>query len=259
MKTADLPLIEQVNSSSPMETLPMVQMGTAVTPMDMIDRAIQNGSSVEILERLFSLQERYEKNQARKAFDNAMAAAKAEIPVILKNKQVGFDSKKAGASRTDYMHEDLAQIARQINPILSKHGLSYRFRTSSNVNEPVFVTCIVSHEAGHSEENTLSAGRDESGNKSPIQGVGSTVSFLQRYTLKASLGLAAAADDDGKAAGAPGVITDDQADQIRTLITEVKADLTKFLEYIKAESISDIPASKFKNAVAALEAKRAKA
>lgn len=64
----------------------------------------------------------------------------------------------------------------------------------------VTVTCIISHRDGHFEENTLSAGRDESGNKNSIQAVGSTLTYLQRMTLKASLGLAASDDDDGASA-----------------------------------------------------------
>ena len=57
----------------------------AVTPMDMIDRAISSGANVETLEKLLALQERWEANQGRKAFDHAIAAAKAKLPAIVKN------------------------------------------------------------------------------------------------------------------------------------------------------------------------------
>ena len=57
-------------------TTDVVEKQTApVTPMEMLDRAVSNGASVETLERLMNLQERWEANQARKAFDDAMAAA----------------------------------------------------------------------------------------------------------------------------------------------------------------------------------------
>src|SRR5262249_51399435 len=137
-----------------------------------------------------------------------------EIPTIRKNRQVGFESKKAGASRTDYRHEDLAEIARTIDPILSKHGLSYRWRTTSVPNEPVTVVCVVSHRDGYSEENTLCAGRDDSGNKNSIQAIGSTITYLQRYSLKAALGLAASNDDDGDTSDNSDAISDEQAEQI---------------------------------------------
>src|SRR5690242_5808471 len=99
----------------------------AITPMDMLNNAVERGADITVLEKLMALQERWEANQARKAFDEAMAAAKAEIPTIRKNRTVDFTSTKG---RTHYRHEDLAEIAETVNPILSKHGLSYRFRTS---------------------------------------------------------------------------------------------------------------------------------
>lgn len=227
----------------------------AITPMEMLDRAITSGASVETLEKLMSLQERWEKNQARKAFDDAMAAAKAEIPVISKNRTVDFTSSKG---RTHYRHEDLAEVARTVNPILSKHGLSYRFKTQSAPNEPIVVTCIVSHRLGYFEENTLTAGRDDSGNKNHIQQIGSTLTYLQRMTLKAALGLAAAEDDDGqKSEETSGPISQDQAKAIRDLIEATGTDIAKFCEYLKVDAIPDIPASEFPRVVAMLEKKRA--
>lgn len=234
---------------------PEAIQNTALTPMDMVGRAVASGASIEVVEKLMALHERWEANQGRKAFDEAMSAAKAEIPVIFKSREVDFTSAKG---RTHYRYEDLAEIAKTINPILGKHGLSYRFRTTSPANEPVTVTCIVSHRQGYSEENTLSAGRDDSGNKNSIQAIGSTLTYLQRMTLKAALGLAASSDDDGKAAEAVETITDDQVNTLRDLIEEVGADLPKFCAYLRVEALADIRQSDFKRAVTALEAKRAK-
>ena len=232
---------------------------SVLTPMDMIDRAVSSGAGIETLEKLMALQERWEANQARKAFDEAMAAAKAEIPTIVKNRVVDFTSQKG---RTNYRHEDLGEIAKTVDPILSRHGLSYRFRTTSALNEPVTVTCIVSHRMGHSEENTLCAGRDDSGNKNSIQGVGSTITYLQRYTLKAALGLAASNDDDGKAAGVDqggGFITQDQIKHLTDLAADVGADITRACKYLNITSLSELPASQFARAVRSLEAKRGQA
>lgn len=182
------------------QTLEPVQSNLpALTPMGMLEKALTSGASVEVMEKLMGLQERWEVNQARKAFDNAMADAKAEIPVIVKNQQVGYENKSGGA-KTSYRHEDMAQIARTIDPIIAKHGLSYRFRTTSEAAR-VIVICVVSHRDGHSEKNSLSSGHDDSGGKNAIQGLGSALTYLQRYSLKAAFGLAASADDDGILAG----------------------------------------------------------
>ena len=232
-----------------------------LTPMDMLNKAVSQGAGLDVLERLMALQERWESNQARKAFDEAMANAKAEIPTIVKNRHVGFESRKPGAAKTDYRHEDLAEIARTIDPILGKHGLSYRFKTTSEVNQPIVVTCKISHRDGHFEENTLIAGRDDSGNKNSIQAIGSTVTYLQRYTLKAELGLAASNDDDGRSAGkedTPPSITQDEADNLRLLIEDVGANLPIFLKYYKIERLEDLPSATLARAIANLESKRAK-
>lgn len=231
-----------------------VHLPAAATPMEMLHRAVSQGASVEVLEKLLALQERWEAGQARRAFDAALAAAKAEIPTVFKNREVDFTSAKG---RTHYRYEDLGEIARTIDPVLAARGLSYRFRTSSSPNEPITVTCILSHRDGHSEENTLTGGRDDSGNKNHLQAIGSTISFLSRYALKAALGLSASEDDDGRAAGSDtSFITDEQAASLRSVAEEVGADLVKFCQYLRVDSIPAIPASQFRRAMMALEAKR---
>jgi hypothetical protein len=226
---------------------------SAVTPMAMLNRALASGASMEVMEKLMNLHERWEATQARKAFDNAMSAAKAEIPVIQKNRTVDFTSPKG---RTHYRHEDLAEVARTVSPILARNGLSYRFRVTSALNEPVTVTCVVSHRDGHFEETTLSAGRDESGNKNSIQAVGSTLTYLQRMTLKAALGLAASDDDDGKAAGSAETISLEQVEELVALADEVGADKEAFCRYFKVGGFADIPTKEFPRAVAACRKRR---
>lgn len=230
-----------------------------MTPMAMVQYVIQSGQPIEVVREMVALAKEIKREQAREAFDAAMAAAKAEIPTITKNRLVDFTGKTG--IRTHYRHEDLGEIARTIDPILAKHGLSYRFRTHSPIGEPVTVTCIVSHREGHSEENTLVGPRDDSGNKNPIQSIGSTITFLQRYTLKPALGLAASNDDDGKASSQTvddGPITEEQATTIRALIEETETDIAKFCELMKVESIPELPASQFARVIASLEAKKRK-
>lgn len=229
------------------------ERSSAVTPMEMLDRAVSSGASVETLSRLMELQERWEANQARKAFDEAMAAVKANMPRIVKTKKVDFTT---GRGRTNYQYEDLASIMDQIGPVLSKHGLSVRYRTSAEPEKPISVTCIISHRLGHSEENTLMAGKDDSGNKNSIQAIGSTVTYLQRYTLKAALGLAAAADDDGSKSDQKQdeakTITEAQQSVVRDLIEQGKLEIEQFCKFWKVEAIAELPMAKFNDVVASL-------
>lgn len=166
-----------------------------ITPAAMIQQALANGSGVDVMEKLLALQERYDAFQARKAFDDAMANLRSKMPTIIKTQQADF-----GAGSAAYKYEDLSAVTEVLSPLMAEVGLSFRWRTQSN-EKGVSVACIISHRDGHSEETTLSSGFDTSGKKNPIQALGSAVTYLQRYTLKAAIGIAAAKDDDGNAAG----------------------------------------------------------
>lgn len=229
----------------------VAQSPSAMTPMDMIAVAVQSDASIEKLDKLMALQERYEANQGRKAFDNAMAAAKADIPVIIKSREVDFTTQKG---RTHYHYEDLAVIAETINPILAEHGLSYRYRTGEDDGR-VSVTCIISHRDGYSEETTLSANPDQSGNKNNIQAVGSTITYLQRMTLKAGMGLAAAKDDDGQTSEQAAPITDKQYDLLISEAERVEANLPLFERMLGVERLADLPSDKFEYALTKLAMK----
>lgn len=239
------------------EPLPPVTYGaTPLTPMAMMGHALMNGASIETIKEIRALQKEIEESQARKAFDAALAAAKAEFPVITKNKLVDYASTD-GKSRTTYRHEDLGEIARTIDPILGRHGLTYRFHTTSELNQPIVVTCIVSHREGHSEKNTLSGPRDDSGKKNQLQQMGSTITYLQRYTLKAALGLAAAADDDGAASDDEqrDTISDEECDALSQRVARLKANLERFLQHFGIECIADLPAARLVEANRMLDAK----
>lgn len=163
----------------------------AMTPMDMVQQAVTSGAGIDVLEKLLALQERWEANQGRKDFDEAIAAAKAEIKPVARNKK----------GHNDKRYADFSAYAREVDPVLAKYGLSYRFRTEQD--DRIKVTCILSHRGGHSETNTLAGPADSSGSKNAIQAIGSTLTYLQRYTLTQALGLAASDDDDARSAEDP--------------------------------------------------------
>ncbi len=72
---------------------------------------------------------------------------------------------------------------------LAAHGFSHRWDTKQ-ADGRIEVSCILTHNLGHSESTTLEASPDSSGKKNAIQQVASTVTYLQRYTLLAACGLA---------------------------------------------------------------------
>jgi hypothetical protein len=225
-----------------------------MSPMELVAFAVQQGKDLVMIEKLMDLQDRHEAKLAKRAFDAAVAAAKAEIKPIIKNREVDFTSQKG---RTNYMYEDFGQIAEHVDPILAKHGLSYRHRPEQASNK-LTITCILSHRDGHSEESSLSANNDESGNKNSIQAIGSTATFLQRYTLKLALGLATTRDDDGRGASAPEAITDVQLGTLERELEAINATAAErvgFLRYLEVDELAKLPASEFQRAMQSIKDK----
>lgn len=218
------------------------------TPMSMIAIAVERGADVDQLTKLMELQERYEAGEARKAFVLAMNEFKADPPEIFKKKDVGYGN-------THYKHATLDHVAKQISEKMAQHGLSFRWDVEQN--GAVSVTCVLMHQLGHMERVTLSAPPDDSGKKNSIQAIGSTVTYLQRYTLLAATGLAAQ-DDDGQASEGKSVdvISESQLADLEAKIAEYKKGdwyRAKLLEVNAIESLSALPADKYSEAINRLE------
>jgi|JI9StandDraft_1071089.scaffolds.fasta_scaffold35387_5 hypothetical protein len=201
-----------------------------MTPGQLVGQLMQQGGSMDLLamERLMGLQERWDANEAKKAYHAAMAAFKQNPPTILKDKHVEFTTSKG---TTAYDHATIGNVVKQIVASLAEHDLSHSWSTEQLDGGQVAVTCTITHKAGHSESVTLKAGRDESGGKNSIQALGSAITYLQRYTLLAITGLAVedGSDDDGR--GADGSTMDAST---RLELWTLRARAAKTLDELKA-------------------------
>lgn len=174
---------------------------------------------VDKLEALLKVQMQYEANEAKKSYVVAMAAFKTDPPKILKDQTVSY-------GQTSYNHATLSNVTTLINKALSEHGMTASWIQSQD-NGSVKVTCRITHILGHSEETSLTAPPDSSGKKNAIQAIGSTVTYLQRYTLLALTGLATyEQDDDGQTGAAaekslPGEPNDAEQKVIDAICTQL--------------------------------------
>ena len=177
----------------PLQVMPPQQ----ITPMQMLQVAVQQGADVEKMAQLMALSERWEANEARKAFVVALNAFKADAPRIVKTREVSF-----GAGKAAYKHALAGVASEVIGQALAKVGISHRWDVAQSDGGKIKVTCILTHAQGHAERVSMEATADTSGSKNSIQAIGSAVSYLQRYTLLASTGLVPKdADDDGAGGG----------------------------------------------------------
>ena len=89
----------------------------------MLQMAVAQGADLDKLERLMGLQERWEANQAKKAYATAMAAFKANPPQLLKNKHVRYANSKGGFPEYDHATHD--QVTDKIVAALARHDLMH--------------------------------------------------------------------------------------------------------------------------------------
>jgi ERF superfamily len=212
-------------------SVPAVQNGGTValaenSPAAIMMAAMSKGVSLADMRAMLDLQREWEAGEARKAFHEALARFKAEFLEITKRKRVTFETRDGG--ETSYSHAELSDVVEIVGPALARCGFSYRWDVQQAPGN-VTVTCILAHSKGHSETVTMSGPPDASGKKNSIQQIASTVTYLQRYTLKAITGVAEKGqDDDGAAAGASD--SEPVLDQWRAIAMHGEAALKKHYE-----------------------------
>ena len=168
------------------ETLPTVEISPG-NPAHLIEIAVTKGVDLDYLKELLALKREWEKDEARKAYFTAFAGFKADAPSLVKDALVDFTAKSG--HRTRYAYDTVGQLTALIGGALAKHGLSHSFDIDQQDDGKIHVTCILSHEGGHSETVTLKAGPDDKTGMSEAQAISSTITSLKRATLKAVTGL----------------------------------------------------------------------
>lgn len=252
------------------------QGGQVVTmnPARMIELAFEKGA-VDQLDKLLALQERWEANEARKAFVRAMNEFNRNKPDVFKNKDVSYASKNSPNGKTEYSHASLDHICEMLGESLSQVGISFRWRTENLDSGWVRVTCLLTHEQGHLEETTLQGPADQSGDKNAIQAIGSTTEYLRRYTLLSATGVAVKGmDDDGQGGDGepdprvraaaqqrkdtapqpaqqqdPGLITQPQLDALAKAIEKAGITPERFCKSADIANLNDLAGSRFKGAM----------
>lgn len=222
-----------------------------ITPIQMIMAAVSGQADLDKVEKLLILQERWEANQAKKAYNKAMSDFKINPPRIEKDKKVGYSTSKGNVG---YYHASLANVTQSISSELSKHGLSASWRTDQK--EKICVTCKITHVLGHSEETSLSANPDDTGSKNSIQAIGSTITYLERYTLLSLTGLATF-DQDSDAQSTV-KISEQQLSTILDLLAAKELKESPILKYMKVEKLEDILENDYPKVLKAIEIAPAK-
>src|SRR5690349_2961365 len=122
---------------------------TSVTPSQLLQIAIDKGADMEKLEKLMDLQERWEANEAKKAYNRAFAAFKAEAVSIIKT------ANTTSGPLSGRIYADKNDVVMAATPALSKFGLSSSWKITKDDKDWIEVTCYLRHEAGHQESVSM--------------------------------------------------------------------------------------------------------
>lgn len=158
--------------------------------------AIEKGADIGTIERMMVVRDKLKAEQAKEAFDRAMAAFQAECPVIVKNKDVNDLS-----GSLLYKYCPLEYIIAQVRPLLQKHGFSYALDTDLTAEAGyVIAVCKAVHQAGHSE---CSKAKFRLGTKtramSDTQVDAAALTFASRRAFQNAFGIVVAGEDsDGQ-------------------------------------------------------------
>ena len=234
----------------------------------MMDAAVAKGLSPGDLEKFIELHERVSDRFAEQQFNEAFARFHSERPKIVRrceNPQFkitrnGVRVNSKYASKEDIMHACL--------PTLTACGLTVSWGSPALSEGFVAIPCIVAHVGGHKRPTaypfpTTTDARNTA--PSPAQMWASTMSYAERYSLKAALGLTDVDDDDTDGnipAGTDEPITEAQARDLNDLILETNANREAFLRFYSTRShttlkaLADLPASQYLHAVQQLESKK---
>lgn len=236
--------IQVLQTTSPAQMIQQMQSGQTPLPIEQMREALQ-------------LQKEWEANEARKAFNQAMARVHLKIPTIRKTKQ---------NKQTNSVYAELDQIINETKAIYTAEGFSVSFYEGDGAPEGCVRICAdVLHKFGHCVTRHYDVPLDGVGlkgnaNMTKIHGKASSTSYGRRYLMCLIFNIPTGDDDDGNAAGH---IKKPLSDQQRSTICDYMSDkgvseanLCGFLSKAsrrEIKSLDDITEDLFATAVTSLK------
>lgn len=161
-------------------------------PMYLLELAINKDADVDKLEKLMALKERWDAEEARKAYIQAMSEFQSKCPAIRKTKKGG--ETKAGV--VAYYYAPLESMVAQTQQLVKECGFSYTFDTPIQKETGVEVAITVSHIQGHSKTSTVFMPFvSKTGVMSDPQVIGATMTYAKRYAYANAFGIMTMDDD----------------------------------------------------------------
>jgi hypothetical protein len=165
-----------------------------VNPENLLTKAIEQGATVEAIEKLLLMRKDLKSEWAREQYFRSLSLFQKECPSIKKNQKVDFTSTRTNR-RTKYNYADLEQIISTVKDLLEKHGFSYTIKTQQS-EYSVTAICHANHVDGHSETTSFAIPIEKEAYMNNAQKVASALTYAKRYAFSNAFGILTADDDD---------------------------------------------------------------
>lgn len=215
----------------------------------LIREAIAAKADPAQLRELLAVRREWEADEARKAFNKAIADFQRRAPIIEKADKA-YDKQYARMDR----------IWREIRPLLTELGLSVTWQVCElRADGLCHIEGQLRHRDGHGERLVRDVPMPELiKGQNRAQQAGSASTYAQRYGISAALGLVTGDDDDGHAAGGA-LVTAEQVNEIRDLVDAARGvngfNEKAFWGWLGTDDAAMIPAQRFADVRAALKRK----
>jgi len=221
------------------------------TPANVIEYAMKSGATIEKLEQLLTLQERYEANEARKAYNVSMVEVHKNIPIVAKS----LDN-----NQTHSKYAALDMIICKAKEVYTNQGFSISFYEGETSKENHIRICAdVIHSLGHKETFHYDVPLDGVGikgnpNMTAIHAKASSTSYARRYLMCMIWNIPTGDDDDAQVKQVA-CVSEVEGNQIADMIVGKDVDCEKFCKAFGIKEISELPKKSFNQAMAMLKAK----
>lgn len=214
-------------------------------PLAILAAAVERGADPEQLDKLLALQERFERNEAAKAFSDALAEFQRLCPPVVK-------SREAGTGNFKYAYAGYEDVWKVAGPYLADLGISVSFSTDQQ-DKGILGTIFVRkgiHEVSRTMYLPLPGMR-----VNDSQQYGAAVKYVKRYLLEAALNIVTQGEPEDDAQCLYDRISDEQQVRLQEWIAEKQVNATRFLEWAGVDKLSDMPADKYQQAIEFLKRK----
>lgn len=205
----------------------------------LMQAAMANGADPAYLRELLAVRREWEADEAKKAFNLAVAEFQRRAPII----------EKADKAH-DKMYARLDRIWREIRPLVTDLGLSVTWQVCEMREGFVHVEGMLRHRDGHGEKLVQDIALPELiRGQNLAQQTGSASTYARRYALCGALGIVTGDDDDdGNSAGSR-YVTNEQADELDELFQACQGldgfKVQAFWQWAGAQTAAGIAANRY--------------